>query len=1134
MFGLLSSGSTGQTVVTSLAVSGAATFNGNLALGDATSDTITFTGRVNSNILPSADITYDLGSVTNRFRNIYASGGILSGGYLNPDNDNLLYNGDFETGTTSGWTGITSIVTGGVSGNYAGSVTNDTQVLTDDYIPVNPVTDVLQLDAMVKETVTGSTPGILYFGYIAYDASKAVITTAPCGTYCYFAASGYNIPNDGNWHRVTATTTGEGTSMPNFPVGTKYVRVLALANYSSVGGETTLFDHITLKRINNGPLFVGNNFSGTNMTNQNQVSKLYTTAANNLIVESAGNVGINTSGAPASLLSVGGTTGNFQVNSAGAIAASTGINTSGGYTQTGSSANTFTGVTTIGNGSSGTLNLGDGQVTKSSGAGFSFNGDIFLPTNSANLVLGASATSGDRLRLHRSSTNGYVDYGTGSLLFRAGGSTTALTLDASGNTLVGGTLSVSGQTAVTTNTSTQLSLNTVGATQTSMLFANAGNLKWQVGSQGSGNFDYFIYDAVNASTPFGIANNGGTMTVGNAGRTLTISGGASSSINFDGTALSAAELNRLDGKDAALVDTNDAVATAITGTGVLGAGSITSGFGAIDIGADTITSGNVNGQTISSTANFTGTLGVASNTSINGALTVGSNSIQKEFSTSFVDGVANQKVDLYFPGWFWGNIEVALNSTYSNQNAAGAVTKKFYLGLSDAGTVYNNVSRYSDVSGLTADNFAISDVTWDATNTRWRIQLVHRTSTGNPLVINIKANTGDAGSTDKIRNNMGISAVYTTDTTVFSKPVVSFTDDVNLASGALQTAGTTRLTNAGILQNVTYNGTAIGATYGGTGQTGYAVGDLLFANTTTTLGKLAAVASGSCLISAGTNTAPVWGSCGTGLFTDSGTLAYLTQTTDNFTVGSSAAGGKLFVDGDTDEVQLQVQANASQSTDIFVVESSGGTDYLAVTGTGTVVLGSVTNGISITNGGIIDFNGTSRPTEKVVIRPEFPGATISGDGTSNSGTMTSDFCSASGRRNLNIAVCANTGEEHNYYSWTTSSGTNDYDIYTFYTIPSDFDGFINDSTLRAYGWRTTSGEKVEVSIFQANGTQCGTTNDIVVAASNQTWTPTSFNGNETSCSFAAGDEVLLQVKLTATATNYARVGGIYFEYYRKN
>jgi hypothetical protein len=62
------------------------------------------------------------------------------------------------------------------------------------------------------------------------------------------------------------------------------------------------------------------------------------------------------------------------------------------------------------------------------------------------------------------------------------------------------------------------------------------------------------------------------------------------------------------------------------------------------------------------------------------------------------------------------------------------------------------------------------------------------------------------------------------------------------------------------------------ATAGGTGQTSYAVGDLLYANTTTTLAKLADVATGNALISGGVGVAPSYGKIG--LTTHiSGTLA---------------------------------------------------------------------------------------------------------------------------------------------------------------------------------------------------------------------------------------------------------------------
>ena len=62
--------------------------------------------------------------------------------------------------------------------------------------------------------------------------------------------------------------------------------------------------------------------------------------------------------------------------------------------------------------------------------------------------------------------------------------------------------------------------------------------------------------------------------------------------------------------------------------------------------------------------------------------------------------------------------------------------------------------------------------------------------------------------------------------------------------------------------NLTPGLSTITAAKGGTGQTSYAVGDLLYADTTTTLAKLADVATGNALISGGVSTAPSYGKIG--------------------------------------------------------------------------------------------------------------------------------------------------------------------------------------------------------------------------------------------------------------------------------
>ena len=94
--------------------------------------------------------------------------------------------------------------------------------------------------------------------------------------------------------------------------------------------------------------------------------------------------------------------------------------------------------------------------------------------------------------------------------------------------------------------------------------------------------------------------------------------------------------------------------------------------------------------------------------------------------------------------------------------------------------------------------------------------------------------------------------------------VSSATGNVTIANtGVLSwSGGSTGLTPATATTGaVTLAGT-LGAGYGGTGLSTYAIGDLLYASGATALSRLADVATGSALISGGVTTAPSWGKIG--------------------------------------------------------------------------------------------------------------------------------------------------------------------------------------------------------------------------------------------------------------------------------
>jgi hypothetical protein len=97
--------------------------------------------------------------------------------------------------------------------------------------------------------------------------------------------------------------------------------------------------------------------------------------------------------------------------------------------------------------------------------------------------------------------------------------------------------------------------------------------------------------------------------------------------------------------------------------------------------------------------------------------------------------------------------------------------------------------------------------------------------------------------------------------------------------------------NANAIQVIGWK--VVPATAGGTGQTSYAVGDLLYADTTTSLAKLPDVATGNALISGGVSTAPSWGKIGLTTHV-SGTLPVTnggTGTATAFTAGSAIFAG---------------------------------------------------------------------------------------------------------------------------------------------------------------------------------------------------------------------------------------------------
>jgi hypothetical protein len=140
---------------------------------------------------------------------------------------------------------------------------------------------------------------------------------------------------------------------------------------------------------------------------------------------------------------------------------------------------------------------------------------------------------------------------------------------------------------------------------------------------------------------------------------------------------------------------------------------------------------------------------------------------------------------------------------------------------------------------------------------------------------------------------------------------------------AFGTGGTVAYTNVATLSSLssigtvttgTWNATAIGAVYGGTGLTSYTTGDIIIASATNTLSKLAAVTSGYVLTSNGAGTAPSWQvASGGGVSTSGGsTITVASGTTVPLTIQNNGTGNSFVVnDVASDTTPFVISANGS-------------------------------------------------------------------------------------------------------------------------------------------------------------------------------------------------------------------------------
>ncbi|MFZ1721291.1 MAG: hypothetical protein WAU07_02185 [Microgenomates group bacterium] len=223
------------------------------------------------------------------------------------------------------------------------------------------------------------------------------------------------------------------------------------------------------------------------------------------------------------------------------------------------------------------------------------------------------------------------------------------------------------------------------------------------------------------------------------------------------------------------------------------------------------------------------------------------------------------------------------------------------------------------------------------------------------------------------------------------------------------------------------------------------------------------------------------------------------------------------------------------SAETFTV--SDGTDTFAINTSGSAVsFSDGSNGFTWDADSGPLYTGTARPIKKIVLSPEYSGATLTafyGAGTeSNSdGTITADVetTAADGLRT--------------YYEWSSAEGADQsYTVAVRVQLPPDFSGWATSNAVQInFTSETTSTTNNALSsyLYLSSDSTTAITSDIVnAAASAEAWESITFDDSVLDDGSApewdsAGEIGILYLRMISNSNNFVRIGDIELNYLAK-
>lgn len=285
-------------------------------------------------------------------------------------------------------------------------------------------------------------------------------------------------------------------------------------------------------------------------------------------------------------------------------------------------------------------------------------------------------------------------------------------------------------------------------------------------------------------------------------------------------------------------------------------------------------------------------------------------------------------------------------------------------------------------------------------------------------------------------------------------------------------------------------------------------------------GGLSVTGTTSVNVNASTNTTAIGTGTTSGAITIGGGSNTITIATTSWDVSSDGSFSGLNTLGLTGAI---TGATATNTINGIIINSGAVSSVSTLSASGTTTIGSGGNTFTFDPASGPLYAGTAMPTKRITLTPEYAGGSLTGDGTSNTGTMTSD--------NDKTA-----SSYRNYYNWTTAQGTSqDYDIWIKVPLPADFGSMTSTDSITVEAWSDTLANTTAqiVQVYDTGNTADCTTVVDIEPGSPSTWTDKTTDQGCTGGTYAANGIMTIQLRLGSVSNANVRVGRIYINYEAK-